>query len=127
MKKMGLVFVSLLLAFGFALQAELRPNIVFIMADDLGYADPGCYGSKVNRTPCLDRLAAGGGGHDGRRLDRAGACAERARSRPARRLDRRQHAVGLPELLGGAPAFRFDNEGLPGHRGRQLGHGTDGR
>tara|TARA_R110002096_G_scaffold175674_2_gene351547 strand:+ start:175 stop:1536 length:1362 start_codon:yes stop_codon:yes gene_type:complete len=37
-----------------------RPNIVFIMADDLGYGDIGCYGSQVNRTPNLDRLAAGG-------------------------------------------------------------------
>jgi arylsulfatase A-like enzyme len=37
-----------------------QPNIVFILADDLGYADLGCYGSKVNRTPHLDRLAASG-------------------------------------------------------------------
>ena len=36
------------------------PNIVFILADDLGYGDIGCYGSTVNRTPHLDRLAAGG-------------------------------------------------------------------
>ncbi len=35
-------------------------NIVFILADDLGYGDIGCYGSRVNRTPHLDRLAAGG-------------------------------------------------------------------
>ena len=37
-----------------------KPNIVFILADDLGYGDIGCYGSTVNRTPHLDRLAAGG-------------------------------------------------------------------
>jgi len=36
------------------------PNFVFILADDLGYADLGCYGSTVNRTPNLDRLAAEG-------------------------------------------------------------------
>ena len=36
------------------------PNIVLIMADDLGYGDIGCYGSKVNHTPHLDRLAASG-------------------------------------------------------------------
>ncbi|MDF1751224.1 MAG: sulfatase-like hydrolase/transferase [Verrucomicrobiales bacterium] len=36
------------------------PNIVLIMADDLGYGDIGCYGSKTNRTPHLDKLAARG-------------------------------------------------------------------
>ncbi len=37
-----------------------RPNIVFIMADDLGYADLGSYGQTVIRTPNLDRLAMQG-------------------------------------------------------------------
>lgn len=37
-----------------------RPNIVFILADDLGYGDLGCYGQKKFRTPNIDRLAAEG-------------------------------------------------------------------
>lgn len=36
------------------------PNIVFLMADDLGYGDVGCYGQQIIRTPNIDRLAAEG-------------------------------------------------------------------
>jgi arylsulfatase A-like enzyme len=36
-----------------------RPNIIIIMADDMGYSDLGCYGSEI-QTPNLDQLAAGG-------------------------------------------------------------------
>lgn len=36
------------------------PNIVFILADDLGYAELGCYGQEKIRTPHIDALAAGG-------------------------------------------------------------------
>jgi arylsulfatase A len=37
-----------------------RPNVVFILADDLGYGDLGCYGQKKIRTPNIDKIAAGG-------------------------------------------------------------------
>ncbi|MEZ5897195.1 MAG: sulfatase-like hydrolase/transferase [Parvularculaceae bacterium] len=37
-----------------------QPNIIFIMADDLGYADLGCYGARTIRTPHLDQLALEG-------------------------------------------------------------------
>ncbi|TKG97467.1 arylsulfatase [Puteibacter caeruleilacunae] len=40
-------------------QSADRPNIVLIMADDVGYSDIGCYGSEI-QTPNLDRLAEGG-------------------------------------------------------------------
>ena len=37
-----------------------KPNIVLILADDLGYGDLGCYGNKVNKTPHIDALASRG-------------------------------------------------------------------
>ena len=40
--------------------AGAKPNIVFIMADDLGYGDIGCFGSEHIKTPHLDALAKGG-------------------------------------------------------------------
>ncbi len=39
---------------------NVRPNIVFMYADNLGYGDLGCYGNKAVKTPHLDRLAADG-------------------------------------------------------------------
>ena len=41
-------------------QDPKRPNIILIVADDLGAMDLGCYGSKFHRTPNLDKLAASG-------------------------------------------------------------------
>ena len=40
--------------------APPRPNVVYILADDLGYGDIGAYGQKITRTPVLDRLAREG-------------------------------------------------------------------
>ncbi len=43
-----------------SLYAAGKPNVLFILADDMGPGDPGCYGGKVIPTPNLDRLAADG-------------------------------------------------------------------
>ena len=42
-----------------ATAAGTRPNILLILADDVGFSDIGCYGGEIH-TPNLDRLAAGG-------------------------------------------------------------------
>ena len=52
-------YALLILAFFNDLQAK-RPNIIFILADDLGWAELGCYGNHFNETPHLDRLAKRG-------------------------------------------------------------------
>ena len=41
-------------------QAEQKPNIIYIMCDDLGYGDLACYGQSYIRTPNLDRMASEG-------------------------------------------------------------------
>ena len=38
-------------------QTQIRPNIVFLLADDLGYNEIGAYGQKIIKTPNLDKLA----------------------------------------------------------------------
>jgi arylsulfatase A-like enzyme len=57
--------IGLSLILGASAQAAARPNILFIMADDHGYQAMSCYGSRVNQTPNLDRIA-----REGMRFDR---------------------------------------------------------
>ena len=40
--------------------SKKSPNVIYILADDLGIGDLGCYGQKVIRTPAIDNLAANG-------------------------------------------------------------------
>ncbi len=82
---------------------ESRPNIILIMADDLGYSDLGCYGGEI-KTPNLDRLAA-----NGLRMTQlyntARCCSTRA-----------SLLTGLYPHQAGVGAMTADN-GLPGYRG----------
>ncbi len=91
------------------------PNVVFIMADDLGYADLGCTGSRNNRTPHIDSLAANG-------VFLTQGYANSAICSPTRTglitgCYQQRFAVGLEEPLGpGSPdglGVPFDRETLP--------------
>jgi len=54
------ILALLLVAIPQSLLAKSRPNFVLIFIDDMGYGDIGPFGSKVNKTPQLDRMAAEG-------------------------------------------------------------------
>ena len=87
---------------------RLKPNILFILADDLGYADLSCYGRRDFTTPNIDRIAA-----DGMRFTQAYAnSAVCTASRVALITGRYQYrlAVGLEEPLA---SRETRNVGLP--------------
>lgn len=54
------VVVCIMAACSAPAMAGTKPNIIFILADDLGYGDLGCYGQKVIQTPRLDQMAREG-------------------------------------------------------------------
>lgn len=105
-----------------SLAAADRPNILFIMADDLGYADLSCYGRREYRTPNIDRIAA-----EGARFTQAYANSSVcSATRVALLTGRYQYRlpVGLEEPLG------YRNVGLPPEHPtlpsvlRSAGYGT---
>jgi len=59
MNKKHTTILLFFLTLGIQIVAQKRPNIILIMADDMGYSDIGCYGGEIN-TPNLDELPEGG-------------------------------------------------------------------
>ncbi|PHS13204.1 MAG: arylsulfatase, partial [Blastopirellula sp.] len=58
---LSIVIAALMVSFTQAAgsHAADKPNVIFVLVDDMGYSDLGCYGSEIE-TPNLDGLAAGG-------------------------------------------------------------------
>jgi arylsulfatase len=108
-------FILLLSAGTTFAASPAKPNILIVLADDLGYADLGCYGGEI-RTPNLDSLAA-----DGLRFTQFYNC---ARCCPARAslltgLYPHQAGIGLMTSDRGAsfPGAGDQGEAFPGYRG----------
>src|SRR5262249_35264721 len=85
-----------------AASATPSPNIIFILCDDLGFGDLGCYGSRI-RTPNLDRMAAEGV----RFTNFCSADPVCSPSRAALLTGRYPTRVGVPRVL-----FPQDQDGL---------------
>src|ERR1051326_1177013 len=83
-----------------------RPNILLIVADDLGYSDPGCYGGEI-ATPNLDRLATRGVRFT-QLYSRARCCPSRA----ALLTGQHPHRGGRGNMVGGQ-----ERPGFPGYTG----------
>src|SRR5437773_9595387 len=66
MNRRNILHIVMAFAFSLAIAPSTRaadtkkPNILFILADDLGYGDVGCYGQKIIQTPNIDRIAREG-------------------------------------------------------------------
>lgn len=54
------IILAILCLFTNDIFCQQKPNIIFILADDMGYSDLGCFGNPVNQTPFLDKLAQKG-------------------------------------------------------------------
>ena len=92
-----------------ALRAATPPNIIVIMADDMGFSDIGCYGSEI-ATPNLDRLA-----RRGVRFTQFYNAARCCPTRSALLTGLYPHQAGVGDMVN-----RRDNPGLPGLPERPL-------
>src|SRR3954468_15302091 len=81
----------------------LRPNVIIILADDMGFSDLGCYGGEIH-TPNLDALAA-----NGLRFTQFYNGARCCPSRASLLTGLYAHQAGIGHMT--------DDHGLPGYRG----------
>lgn len=79
-----------------------KPNVIIIMADDMGYSDIGCFGSEID-TPNLDRL-----GMNGLRFSQMYNCARCCPSRASLMTGLYPHQAGIGHMVGdrGTPAYQ---------------------
>jgi arylsulfatase len=89
-------------------EGPVRPNIVVILADDLGYSDLGCYGSEI-ATPNLDRLAK-----EGQRFTQFYTTPRCCPSRAALLTGLYPHQAGIGHMM--------EDHGAPGYRGELNDH-----
>ncbi|MCH1505595.1 MAG: sulfatase-like hydrolase/transferase [Verrucomicrobiaceae bacterium] len=102
------ILFTLLVSVTFGMAAD-KPNIIYIMADDLGYGDLGCFGSNQNKTPHIDALAdrgvrltdfhAAAWCAPSRRALMTGCHANRPWNRNGKKMGRVALAITLPETL----------------------------
>jgi arylsulfatase A-like enzyme len=89
-----LLLVLFVVAVGESIQAATKPNILLILADDLGWSDLGCYGGEI-QTPTLDGLA-----RDGLRFTQFYNSARCCPSRAALLTGLHPHQAGVPDMNG---------------------------
>jgi arylsulfatase len=97
-------FLALSASIGLAVQQQTRPNILLIVADDLGYSDLGCFGGEID-TPNLDALAS-----NGVRLAQFYSTARCCPSRASILTGQYSHRVGIGHMV--------TDLGHPGYTGR---------
>ncbi len=93
------MFIAAGLVFTGALAAQERPNILIILADDLGFSDLGCYGGEIE-TPVLNRMAA-----EGLRMTQMYNSSRSCPSRANLLTGLYPHQTGLGHMDGNRPAW----------------------
>jgi arylsulfatase A-like enzyme len=106
MKRFLSFLATLFLLCGSSSQASAAPNIIYILADDLGWTDLGCQGSKYYETPHIDRLAA-----QGLRLTRYHNCQNCAPTRAALMTGQYAPRTGI-YTVGGIERFDWQSRPL---------------